>query len=191
MMTNAVICFEDRDKARKIALDRVAGYLVTMVNLYHDTMPKSTDAITWPEAPIVLRDIAGNDPEAFLDELIAGGYMLVGNPEEVSEQLESYKSVGCDQLVFGMPQDLHKDEILELLETFGDQVIREHDPDPVHSTDKYRADRGPEVREVRQPAAGHRVADRASGDGRRLTRKLEEPRLRNPQAGFYFLTRSE
>src|SRR6185312_11376112 len=50
--------------------------------------------------------------------------LLVGNPEEVSEQLESYKSVGCDQLVFGMPQDLHKDEILELLETFGDQVIR-------------------------------------------------------------------
>ena len=57
---------------------------VTMVNLYHDTMPKSTDAITWPEAPIVLRDIAGNDPDAFLDELIKGGYMLVGNPEEVS-----------------------------------------------------------------------------------------------------------
>ncbi len=25
------------------------GYLVTMVNLYHDTMPKSPDAITWPE----------------------------------------------------------------------------------------------------------------------------------------------
>jgi alkanesulfonate monooxygenase SsuD/methylene tetrahydromethanopterin reductase-like flavin-dependent oxidoreductase (luciferase family) len=139
MMTNAVICFEDRDKARKIALERVSGYLVTMVNLYHDTMPKSTDAITWPQAPIVLKDIAGNDPDAFLDALIEGGYMLVGNPEEVSEQLTAYSSVGCDQLVFGMPQDLHKDEILELLETFGDQVIRQHDPDPVHSTEKYRA----------------------------------------------------
>jgi alkanesulfonate monooxygenase SsuD/methylene tetrahydromethanopterin reductase-like flavin-dependent oxidoreductase (luciferase family) len=139
MMTNAVICFEDRDKARKIALERVAGYLVTMVNLYHDTMPKSPDAITWPGAPMVLRDLAGSDPDGFLDQMIAGGYMLVGNPEEVSKQLESYKSVGCDQLVFGMPQDLHRDEILELLETFGDQVIPEHDPDPVHSTDRYRA----------------------------------------------------
>ena len=55
--------------------------------------------------------------------------MLVGNPEEVSEQLEAYKSVGCDQLVFGLPQDLHHDEIIELIEMFGDKVIPEHDPD--------------------------------------------------------------
>jgi alkanesulfonate monooxygenase SsuD/methylene tetrahydromethanopterin reductase-like flavin-dependent oxidoreductase (luciferase family) len=140
MMTNGVICFEDRDKARRLAMDRLSSYLVTMVNLYHDTMPKSPDAITWPDPPIRLRDMAaGGDPEEFLDQLIGGGYMLVGNPEEVAEQLESYKTVGCDQLVFGLPQDLHHDEILELLEVFGDQVIPEHDPDPVHSTDRYRA----------------------------------------------------
>ena len=71
---------EDRAKAREIALDRVSGYLVTMVNLYHDTMPKSPDAITWPtHPPFRLRDIAGDDPEAMLDMLIEGGYMLVGN----------------------------------------------------------------------------------------------------------------
>jgi alkanesulfonate monooxygenase SsuD/methylene tetrahydromethanopterin reductase-like flavin-dependent oxidoreductase (luciferase family) len=140
MMTNAVLCFEDRNKARKLALERVSGYLVTMVNLYHDTMPKSTDGITWPSAPIVLKDLVGTgDPDELLDQLIAAGIMLVGNPEEVSEQLEAYKSVGCDQLVFGLPQDLHKDEILELLEVFGDQVIRQHDPDRTHSTDRYRA----------------------------------------------------
>ena len=27
MMTNGVLCFEDRDKARKLALERVNGYL--------------------------------------------------------------------------------------------------------------------------------------------------------------------
>ncbi len=151
MMTNAVVCFDDRKKARDIALDRVAGYLVTMVNLYHDTMPKSTDAITWPNSPIVLRDLAGNDPDKFLDDLIAGGYLLCGTPDEVSEQLESYKSVGTDQLVFGMPQDLHPDEIFELLETFGDKVIRQHDPDPVHSTDKYRATAKPKYGPFSQP----------------------------------------
>jgi hypothetical protein len=86
-----------------------------------------------------LRDIAGEDPNAMLDMLIEGGYMLVGNAEEVCEQLESYVTVGCDQLVFGLPQDLHKDEIVELLEVFGDQVIPEHDKDRVHSTDRYRA----------------------------------------------------
>jgi alkanesulfonate monooxygenase SsuD/methylene tetrahydromethanopterin reductase-like flavin-dependent oxidoreductase (luciferase family) len=140
MMTNGVLCFEDRNKARKLALERVNGYLVTMVNLYHDTMPKSPDAITWPDPPVMLKDLVGSgDPDAFLDELIAAGHMMVGNPEEVSEQLEAYKSVGCDQLVFGVPQDLHRDEILELLELFGDQVIPEHDLDRVHSTDRYRA----------------------------------------------------
>ena len=152
MMTNAVLCFEDRAKARKLALERVSGYLVTMVNLYHDTMPKSLDAITWPDAPLVLKDlIGGGDPDEFLDQLIEAGIMLVGNPEEVSKQLESYKSVGCDQLVFGLPQDLHKDEILELLEVFGDQVIPEHDPDRTHSTDRYRATAVPKYETFNQP----------------------------------------
>ena len=151
MMTNGVICMEDRKRARQIALERVNSYLVTMVNLYHDTMPKSPDAITWPSSPIVLRDIAGPDPDAFLDQLIAGGFMMVGNPEEVSEQLVNYKTVGCDQLVFGVPQDLHHDEIIELIELFGDKVIPEHDGDRVHSTDRYRATATPRYERFSKP----------------------------------------
>ena len=42
-------------KPRKIALRKGRGYLVTMVNLYHDTMPKSQDAITWPSTPLSLQ----------------------------------------------------------------------------------------------------------------------------------------
>jgi alkanesulfonate monooxygenase SsuD/methylene tetrahydromethanopterin reductase-like flavin-dependent oxidoreductase (luciferase family) len=152
MMTNGVLCFEDRDKARKLALERVNSYLVTMVNLYHDTMPKSPDAITWPNPPLRLLDMVGDgDPDELLDELIAGGFMMVGTPEEVSEQLDAYKSVGCDQLVFGLPQDLRRDEILELLELFGDQVIPEHDPDRVHSTDRYRATATPKYEAFSKP----------------------------------------
>jgi alkanesulfonate monooxygenase SsuD/methylene tetrahydromethanopterin reductase-like flavin-dependent oxidoreductase (luciferase family) len=140
MMTNGVICLEDRARAREIALERVNGYLVTMVNLYHDTMPKSPDAITWPNPPVRMKDLAGSgDPEALLDQMIEGGFLMVGSPDEVSEQLSAYSTVGCDQLVFGLPQDMHRDEILELLELFGDKVIPEHDPDRVHSTDRYRA----------------------------------------------------
>ena len=77
--------------------------------------------------------------------------MLVGNAEEVCEQLESYETVGCDQLVFGLPQDLHHDEILELLEVFGDKVIPEHDTDRVHSTDRYRATAKPKYPTFSQP----------------------------------------
>ena len=38
--------------------------------------------------------------DEMLDQIIEVGYMLCGNPE-VSEQLEAYQSVGCDQVVFG------------------------------------------------------------------------------------------
>ena len=75
-------------------------------------------------------------------------------PEEVSRQLESYESVGCDQLVFGLPQDPHKDGLLELLELLGDQVVPEHDHDRIHSTDPYRA-----MAEPRYEAFNHPLPD--------------------------------
>ena len=52
MMTNAVICLNDRERAREIALRRGRGYLDTMVNLYHDTMPKREGAPVWPTPPL-------------------------------------------------------------------------------------------------------------------------------------------
>ena len=134
MMTNAVVCLKDRDRAREIAMSAGRGYLVTMVNLYHDTMPKSPDAITWPSAPIQVPWT-----EELLDQLIEGGYMLCGTPEEVCEQVVRYQDVGCDQVVFGMPgEGMEHEEILEMLELFGDVVIPEFDRDPVHSTTRYR-----------------------------------------------------
>ena len=57
---------------------------------------------------IIEHEVEDRGTDALLDQLIAGGFLMCGNPEEVSEQLESYKSVGCDQLCIGMPQDLVK-----------------------------------------------------------------------------------
>ena len=71
MMTNAVICLENRDEARAIAKTKGRGYLVTMVNMYHDTMPKSPDAVTWPDSPI-----DPNWTDEMLDWAIGEGYML-------------------------------------------------------------------------------------------------------------------
>ena len=136
-MTNGVICLEDRERAREIAKTRGRGYLVTMVNLYHDTMPKSPDGVTWPDPPASTL-IEWTDE--MLDMIIEAGYMLCGNPEEVSEQLQAYQSVGCDQVVFGLPvEGMQHEEVQEMLEIFGDQVIPEFDTDPVHSTTNYRA----------------------------------------------------
>lgn len=150
MMTNACICLKDRDRAREIAMSAGRGYLVTMVNLYHDTMPKSPDAIVWPDSPLQLPWT-----EELLDQLIEAGYLLCGTPEDVSEQVVRYQDVGCDQVVFGLPgEGMEHDEILEMLELFGDVVIPEFDRDPVHSTTRYR-----EAAEPRFPMFNHPVPE--------------------------------
>jgi len=103
------------------------------VQLYHDTMPKADFLPVWPQAP------AGPMDDELLDLAIEGGWLLCGTPEDVAEQIAKYNDVGCDQLVFGVPSDgLTHDEVLECIELFGDKVIPEYDPDPVHSTTRAR-----------------------------------------------------
>lgn len=133
MMTNAVICLADRERARDVAKSAGRGYLVSMVQLYHDTMPKADFLPVWPQPP------AGPMDDELLDLAIEGGWLLCGTPEDVAEQIAKYNDVGCDQLVFGVPSDgLTHDEVLECIELFGDKVIPEYDPDPVHSTTRSR-----------------------------------------------------
>ncbi|MEZ5322384.1 MAG: hypothetical protein R2698_09990 [Microthrixaceae bacterium] len=109
------------------------GYLNTMVNMYHSTMPKQPGAVIWPDAPKAIPD------EKTLDWLIESGYLLCGTPEEVNEQITKYQEVGCDQLVFGIPNEgFEHEEVLEMIELFGDKVIPNFDPDPEHSTTRYR-----------------------------------------------------
>jgi len=132
MITNAVVCMEDRDRAREIVCRPDGGYLYSLVCLYHDTFPVPPDAIVWPETPRVLT------PE-IVDLAIEVGALLCGTPEEVAEQLARYADTGVDQLVFGMPNNLTHDEAIECLEVFGDEVIPEWDRDPEHRTAKMRA----------------------------------------------------
>ena len=149
MMTNSVICLADRDHARAVAKRAGLGYLVTMVNLYHDTMPKSPDAHVWPTPPPTYGFELSDE---MLDELIKGGYLLCGNPEEVCEQVQAYTKVGCDQLVFGLPvEQMHTDEVYEMLEVFGDQVIPEVDRDPEHRTTKFRREAKPRYETFQYP----------------------------------------
>jgi alkanesulfonate monooxygenase SsuD/methylene tetrahydromethanopterin reductase-like flavin-dependent oxidoreductase (luciferase family) len=133
MMTNAVVCLSDRTRAREIAMSSGRGYLTTMVNLYHSTMPKMEGAKVWPEAPHSISD------EATLDYLIEAGYLLCGTPDEVNEQIAKYQEVGCDQLVFGLPNEgFEHEEVFEMLELFGKHVIPNFDTDPEHSTTRFR-----------------------------------------------------
>jgi alkanesulfonate monooxygenase SsuD/methylene tetrahydromethanopterin reductase-like flavin-dependent oxidoreductase (luciferase family) len=134
MMTNGVVCMGDRAHAREIAKRAGRGYLYSMVCLYHDTMPKPDYAPVWPTPPL-----PGPATDEELDELIKAGWLLCGTPEEVCAQVEKYQKVGCDQVVFGVPNDsVEHDEVLEMIEMFGTKVIPEFDKDPIHSTTRYR-----------------------------------------------------
>lgn len=135
MLTNGVLCFADRDRAREIATRPDRGYLYSLVCLYHDTFPKPGWAPVWPEPPIRL-------DAGMVDAAVAGGSLLCGTPEEVCEQLQAYERTGVDQVSFGFPNDLSHEEALECIELFGTQVIPEFDRDPVHSTTRYREGSG-------------------------------------------------
>jgi alkanesulfonate monooxygenase SsuD/methylene tetrahydromethanopterin reductase-like flavin-dependent oxidoreductase (luciferase family) len=131
MLTNAVLCFEDGDRAREIACRPDRGYLYSLVCLYHDTFPKPDWAPVWPEPPLTMdRDM--------VEMAIERGGMLCGTPEEVCEQLKAYEQTGVDQVSFGFPNHLTHDEAMECIELFGTKVIPEFDRDPVHSTTRYR-----------------------------------------------------
>ena len=87
--------------------------------------------------------------------VLASGLWMCGTPDEVCEQVVRYQDVGCDQVVFGLPgEGIEHDEILEMLEVFGDKVIPEFDKDPVHSTTRYR-----EQAQRRFPELSHPIPD--------------------------------
>lgn len=132
MITNAVICFKDRERAIASACQANRSYLTSLVGLYHDTFPKPPGFPVWPEKPMQMtREMA--------EMAMANGDMLCGTPEDICEQLsKGYANVGFDQLVFGMPNHLSKEETLECIELFGKEVIPNFDTDPVHRTTRFR-----------------------------------------------------
>jgi len=131
MITNGLVCLEDRQKAREVACDMGISYLQSLVFYYHDTFPKVEGVPVWPE----------HFPEPTLEDIefrTSEGYLLCGDPDEVLEQVRHYESVGCDQLVFGLPCDMPHEAALETLRLFGEHVIPKLDPDPVHRTTRFR-----------------------------------------------------
>jgi alkanesulfonate monooxygenase SsuD/methylene tetrahydromethanopterin reductase-like flavin-dependent oxidoreductase (luciferase family) len=151
MMTNTIVCLSDRERAREVAKRQGFGYLVSLVNLYHDTMSRDPNSAVWP-TPAAPPEFHMDDE--MLDMLIESGLLMVGTPDDVSEQLTQYEKVGCDQLVFGLPiEQMHPEEVYEMLEIFGDKVIPDHDPDRMHSTDRHRATAKPKFPMFQYPVA--------------------------------------
>ncbi|MCU1455008.1 MAG: Luciferase-like monooxygenase [Acidimicrobiales bacterium] len=133
MISNALVCLEDGQEARRVATDMSLSYLQSLMLLYHDTfaVDPSLKEKVWPAkfAEPTLDDI---------EERIEQGFLLCGDPDEVLQQVSRYQDVGCDQVCFGMPVGLSQEHALKTIELFGDLVIPKLDLDPVHRSTKMR-----------------------------------------------------
>lgn len=131
MITNGLVCLEDGQQARQMACDMQISYLQSLVFLYHDTFPVPEGATAWPNVM----------PEPTLDDIeqrIDAGFLLCGDPDEVTEQVRRYEEVGCDQVAFGIPVGLPQEVAIETLRLFGREVIPKFDTDPEHRTTQMR-----------------------------------------------------
>jgi alkanesulfonate monooxygenase SsuD/methylene tetrahydromethanopterin reductase-like flavin-dependent oxidoreductase (luciferase family) len=133
MVTTAVVCAETTREARDIAYEaaRKSAYHLSLVYLYHDTFPIPEGAPRWPE-------VAPEPTVADLEAAIEVGAMIVGTPGELVDQLRRWESIGMDQLSFGMPFGQTREQVMQTIRLFGDEVIPVFDTDPVHRSTRMR-----------------------------------------------------
>ena len=128
----ALVCDEDRKRAREIACRMGSGYHTSLVFRYLDTFPRPAGVPPWPA-------LIPEPTPAQLEERIASGQRIVGDPDECAAAVQKYADVGCDQIIFGvLASTLPQDVALGSVALFGDRVIPRFDRDPVHSTTRMR-----------------------------------------------------
>jgi alkanesulfonate monooxygenase SsuD/methylene tetrahydromethanopterin reductase-like flavin-dependent oxidoreductase (luciferase family) len=128
----ALVCHEDRKLARKVALEMGSGYHTSLVFRYLDTCPRPAGVPAWPQ-------LIPEPTPAQLEERIASGQRIVGDPDECARAVQQYADVGCDQIIFGILASTQPQAIAtHTAELFGREVIPRFDKDPVHSTTRMR-----------------------------------------------------
>jgi alkanesulfonate monooxygenase SsuD/methylene tetrahydromethanopterin reductase-like flavin-dependent oxidoreductase (luciferase family) len=128
----ALVCLEDGKRARQVALEMGSGYHTSLVFRYLDTFPRPAGVPAWPQ--LIPEPTAGQ-----LEERIASGNRICGDPEECARGVQLYADIGCDQLIFGVLASTQPQAVaLESVATFGKHVIPRFDKDPVHSTTRMR-----------------------------------------------------
>jgi alkanesulfonate monooxygenase SsuD/methylene tetrahydromethanopterin reductase-like flavin-dependent oxidoreductase (luciferase family) len=127
-----LVCHEDRQEARRIALGMGGSYHTSLVFRYLDTFPRPAGIPAWPQLI----------PEPTAEELeqrIASAQRIVGDPDECARAVQQYADIGCDQLVFGILASTQSQQTARRsAELFGQQVIPRFDKDPVHRTTRFR-----------------------------------------------------
>jgi alkanesulfonate monooxygenase SsuD/methylene tetrahydromethanopterin reductase-like flavin-dependent oxidoreductase (luciferase family) len=127
-----LVCDDDRRRARETALTMGSGYHTSLVFRYLDTFPRPAGVPQWPA-------LIPEPTPAVLEERIASGNRIVGDPDECARGVQMYADIGCDQLIFGLLASTQSQaQALRTVEQFGRHVIPRFDRDPVHSTTRMR-----------------------------------------------------
>jgi alkanesulfonate monooxygenase SsuD/methylene tetrahydromethanopterin reductase-like flavin-dependent oxidoreductase (luciferase family) len=128
----ALVCLENGKEARDVALRMGSSYHTSLVFRYLDTFPRPAGVPPWPQ-------LIPEPTAAQLEERIASGQRVVGNPDECARAVQLYADIGCDQLIFGVLASTQPQEVaLRSVELFGRDVIPRFDHDPVHRTVRMR-----------------------------------------------------
>ncbi|MFG2927801.1 LLM class flavin-dependent oxidoreductase [Streptomyces achromogenes] len=132
MVTTTAICAPTHAEAVETAVGGGLHYLPSLVFRYHDTFPRPEGFPVWPET------LPEYTPE-FVELLIEEELLVCGDPDEVLRQCERWERAGADQLTFGLPVGVPKEETLRTIRLIGEHVIPKIDTDPVHRTSRFRA----------------------------------------------------
>jgi alkanesulfonate monooxygenase SsuD/methylene tetrahydromethanopterin reductase-like flavin-dependent oxidoreductase (luciferase family) len=121
---------EDRGEARRDFLAGGNNYQMSQVFRYHDTFPRPEG---FPQWPAVMPELS----EEMLDAFIGLGAAIVGDPDDVIQQVKAWEATGADQLLM-LRGVKTKEETLRMIRLMGDHVIPKFDLDPEHRTTRQR-----------------------------------------------------
>jgi alkanesulfonate monooxygenase SsuD/methylene tetrahydromethanopterin reductase-like flavin-dependent oxidoreductase (luciferase family) len=132
MVTSQMLCLEDGQRVRDIALTLQSSYHHSLLYRYLDTFPRPAGIPVWP-------DLIPEANAEQIDLMIKSRTQCFGTPDEVADVCQEYADAGVDQLVFGqLSTTMSREVAIETVETFGRHVLPQFDKDPVHSTIKQR-----------------------------------------------------
>ncbi|MEK6438381.1 LLM class flavin-dependent oxidoreductase [Pseudonocardia sp. T1-2H] len=121
---------EDRGEARRDFLAGGNNYQMSQVFRYHDTFPRPEG---FPQWPAVMPELS----EEMLDAFIGLGAAIVGDPDDVIQQVKAWEATGANQLLM-LRGVKTKEETLRMIRLMGDYVIPKFDLDPEHRTTRQR-----------------------------------------------------
>ena len=130
-MTPTAIGAPTHGEGVRIAASGGLHYLPSLVFRYHDTFPRPEGFPVWPET-------LPEYTEELVEVLIEEELLICGDPDEVLRQCERWERAGADQLSFGLPVGVPKEETLQTIRLVGEHVIPKIDTDPVHRTSRFR-----------------------------------------------------